>query len=103
MSLNLTRRDAIKGAVVASAALAAAPYLGNLAGGFQAADKAAPAKTAGNPAPAIARGATARAEDTTILYIKGDVVKSYSGRQSVKVQDAELASKLRGAIQARLD
>ena len=36
MSIYLSRRDAIKGAMAATAALAAAPYLGNLSVGAQA-------------------------------------------------------------------
>jgi hypothetical protein len=38
-----------------------------------------------------------------VLVIKGDVVSSYSGLQSIKVQDAALASKLRSAVLARFD
>ncbi|MDA4135647.1 MAG: hypothetical protein OK449_01435 [Thaumarchaeota archaeon] len=40
---------------------------------------------------------------TTILVIKGDVVNSYSGLQTVKVQDAALAAKLKSAVQARFE
>jgi hypothetical protein len=105
MSLNLTRRDAIKGAMAATAALAAAPYLGNLVGGVQASPlKTGPTKTEGASGLAANRQeASAGTEEATVLYIKGDVVKSYKGMQSIKVQDSALASKLRSALNARFD
>jgi|ERR1035441_229117 hypothetical protein len=102
MSIYLSRRDAIKGAMAATAALAAAPYLGNLSAGAQASPiQSAPTSPA---AATAAAGATAQnAAGTTVLVIKGDVVSSYSGLQSIKVQDAALASKLRSAVHARFD
>lgn len=89
--------------MAASAALAAAPYLGNLSGGAQASPiQNAPASPTSATAAAV--GATAQnASGTTVLVIKGDVVSSYSGLQSIKVQDAALASKLRSAVLARFD
>jgi len=105
MSLNLTRRDAIKGAVAATAALAAAPYLGTLVGGVQASPlKSGPTKIEPGVGSHGSRTESARAsEEATVLYIKGDVVKSYSGMQSINVQDPALASKLRSALNARFD
>ena len=101
MSLALSRRDAIKGAMAASAALAAAPYLGTLAGGVRASPaQNAPATMATPPAG----GATAPGDaGTTVLVIRGDTVSSHSGFQTIDVKDAALASRLRSAVQARFD
>ena len=103
MSINLTRRDALKGAMAAGAALAASPYLLNLAGGLQASPTAnIPANA--SVAPSATGSASGKANvDTTVLVIKGDTVRSYSGLQTVKVQDAALASKLKNVVQARIE
>jgi hypothetical protein len=104
MSINLTRRDALKGAMAATAAIAATPYLLNLTGGVQAVpSENAPVKSV---APASAAGAASSGQSdsgTTVLVIKGDTVKSFNGLQTIKVQDAALASKLKGAIFARVE
>ena len=110
MSISLTRRDALRGAVAAGAALAAAPYLLNLSGGVETSPvDNAPAKVNVAPVAAAASdalsgsSASSGAGTTTVLVIKGDVVSSYSGLQSIRVQDATLAAKLRGAILARVE
>jgi len=105
MSINLTRRDALKGAMAAGAALAATPYLLNLTGGLQASPtENSPVKSAVTGATASSGSPSARADPgTTVLVIKGDTIKSFSGFQSMKVQDAVLASKLRNALVARLE
>ncbi len=91
--------------MAATAALAAAPYLGNLSGGVQASPvQNAPAKPASLPASAAGTGTASQdPTGTTVLVIKGDIVSSYSGLQGIKIQDAALASKLRSAIHARFD
>jgi hypothetical protein len=105
MSISLTRRDALKGAMAAGAAIAAAPYLLNLTGGVEASPiQNVPVKPNSAPASAVSVGQSAAADSgTTILVIKGDVVNSYSGIQTVRVQDAALAAKLRGAVLARFE
>lgn len=106
MSISLTRRDAIKGAMAAGAALAAAPYLLNLTGGFQAvASQKIPVAASVTPV-AMSGGSSPSGQadsGTTVLVIKGDVVKSYSGFQSVTVQDAALATKLKNAVSPRFE
>jgi hypothetical protein len=105
MSISLTRRDALKGAMAAGAALAATPYLLNLTGGVEGSPtQNAPVKPVA-AAAAAASGSTSPQADsgTTVLVIKGDVVNSYSGLQSIKVQDAALAAKLRSAVLARFE
>jgi hypothetical protein len=106
MSISLTRRDALKGAMAAGAAIAASPYLLNLSGGVERSPvNNAPATS--NVAPTTAVGAVEQSDSpsgtTTVLVIKGDVVNSYSGIRTIKVQDAELAAKLRNAITARIE
>ncbi|MGA2666229.1 MAG: twin-arginine translocation signal domain-containing protein [Nitrososphaerales archaeon] len=102
MSLALSRRDAIKGAMAATAALAAAPYIGTLSGGVRASPaQNAPATAAG--ASAGTGAAASRDAGTTVLVIKGDTVSSHSGFQTINVKDAALASRLRSAVQARFD
>ena len=104
MSLNLTRRDAIKSAMAATAAIAAAPYLANLVGEVRAAPLRNAPKPVASPSQASGSAASAQnAQGTTVLMIKGDVVSSYSGLQTVKIQDAVLASRLRAAVHAGLD
>jgi hypothetical protein len=105
MSIIVSRRDAIKGAMAATAALAATPYLGNLIGAVHASPvKAAPATSGGAAASAAGTGLPAQSGDeTTVLLIKGDLIKSYSGLRTVNVQDAALASRLRSAVHARFD
>lgn len=105
MSISLSRRDALKGAMAAGAAIAASPYLLNLAGGLSAIPaQTIPAKPATASLPAAStQSAAPSSSQTTVLVIKGDVVSSYRGLQSAKVQDAALASKLRSAIVARYD
>jgi hypothetical protein len=102
MSIYLSRRDAIKGAMAATAAIAAAPYLGNLSVGAQASPSQNVPATP-TEATAAAAATPQNAAGTTVLVIKGDVVSSYSGLQSIKVQDAALASKLKSAVLARFD
>jgi hypothetical protein len=107
MSVNLSRRDAIKGAMVASAAIAAAPYLGNLVGGVQASPlQTAPAQP--TAVQASSAGSTALSGSTSdnqplVLIIRNDIVQSYKGLQEITVQDAGLAQKLRSAFLARYD
>lgn len=106
MSISLTRRDALKGAMAAGAALAAAPYLLNLTGGFEAsASEKIPAAASVTPAAATGGSSASGQADsgTTVLVIKGNVVKSYSGFQSVTVQDAALATKLKNAVAPRFE
>ncbi|MGD0638398.1 MAG: twin-arginine translocation signal domain-containing protein [Nitrososphaerales archaeon] len=103
MSISLSRRDAIKGAMAATAALAAAPYIGNLPGGAQASPVQNVPASPTSATAAAAGAAASNAAGTTVLVIKGDVVSSYSGLQSIKVQDAALASKLKSAVLARFD
>jgi hypothetical protein len=104
MSISLTRRDALKGAMAATAAVAAAPYLLNLAGGVESSPtQNVPVKSIA-PASAVSGAASAQADSgTTVLVIKGDVVNSYSGLQTIKIQDAALAAKLKSAVQARFE
>jgi hypothetical protein len=105
MSINLTRRDALKGAMAAGAAIAAAPYLLNLTGGVESIPaQNVPVKASVAPASVVSAGQSGAADTgTTVLVIKGDVVNSYSGFQTIKVQDAVLAAKLKNAVQARLE
>jgi hypothetical protein len=104
MSISLTRRDALKGAMAAGAALAAAPYLLNLTGGVGASPtQEFPAKPTATPAASSGAQSVQADAGTTILVIKGDVVKSYTGLQAIRVQDAALAARLKGALQARLE
>jgi hypothetical protein len=105
MSISLTRRDALKGAMAAGAAVAAAPYLLNLTGGVESSPiQNVPVKPNVAPAAAVSGAQSAQADTgTTILVIKGDVVNSYSGLQTIKVQDAALAAKLKSALQARIE
>jgi hypothetical protein len=105
MSISLTRRDALRGAMAAGAAIAAAPYLLNLSGGVESSPiQNVPAKPSIAPAAAVSDVQSGAADSgTTILVIKGDVVNSYSGLQTVKVQDAALAAKLKSAVQARFE
>jgi len=105
MSISLTRRDTLKGAMAATAAVAAAPYLLNLTGGVESSPtQNVPVKATVTPASAVSGAASAQADSgTTVLVIKGDVVNSYSGLQTIKIQDAALAAKLRSAIQARIE
>ena len=102
MSISLTRRDAIKGAMAAGAALAAAPYLLNLTGGVEtSAITKNPSRSKRSSAAAVTGGSSpsgAADAGTTVLVIKGNMVKSYSGFQSVTVQDAALAAKLKSAV-----
>ena len=92
--------------MAAGAALAAAPYLLNLTGGFetsphkksQSQQTSLRAAVSGGSSPSGAADA-----GTTVLVIKGNLVKSYSGFQSVKVQDAALAAKLKSAVAARFE
>jgi hypothetical protein len=107
MSVNLSRRDAIKGAMVASAAIAAAPYLGNLVGGVQASPiQSAPAQP--TAVQAISAGSTSLSGSTSdseplVVIIRNDMVQSFKGLQEITVQDAGLAQKLRSAFIARYD
>jgi hypothetical protein len=108
MSVNLSRRDAIKGAMVASAALAAAPYLGNLVGGVQAGPiQTAPAQPTATQAVAAGSaslsGAASDNSQPLVLIIRNDIVQSFKGLQEITVQDAGLAQKLRSAFIARYD
>lgn len=105
MSINLTRRDALKAAMAAGAAIAASPYLLNLTGGVESSPaQNVPVKASVAPASAASAGLSAAADTgTTVLVIKGDVVNSYSGFQTIKVQDAVLAARLKNAVQARLE
>jgi hypothetical protein len=105
MSINLTRRDALRGAMAAGAAIAAAPYLLNLTGGVESSPiQNVPVKANAVPASAATSGLPAQADSgTTVLVIKGDVVKSYSGLRTIMVQDAALAAKLKTAVLARYD
>lgn len=106
MSINLSRRDALKGAMAAGAAIAASPYLLNLTGGLSAAipSQTVPAQAASSlPAASAGSAASGSIGETTVLVIKGDVVSSYRGMQTVKVQDGALASKLRNAVLARYE
>ena len=105
MSINLTRRSALKGAIAAGAAIAAAPYLLNLTGGVESSPaQESPVKSSVAPAAGsgVAKSAPG-ASGVTVLVIRGDVVNSYSGLQTIKVQDAALAAKLKGAVQARIE
>ena len=102
MSIILSRRDAIRGAMAATAALAAAPYLGNIVGGA-AASPVTGAPAGATAAPASLGLSAPSGAETTVLLIKGDTIKSYGGLQTIAVQDAALASKLRSVIQARLE
>jgi hypothetical protein len=107
MSVNLSRRDAIKGAMVASAAIAAAPYLGNLVGGVQASPiQSAP--TQPTAVQAISAGSASLSGSTSdneplVVIIRNDMVQSFKGLQEITVQDAGLAQKLRSAFIARYD
>jgi hypothetical protein len=108
MSVNLSRRDAIKGAMVASAALAAAPYLGNLVGGVQASPmQTAPAQPsavqAGTAAASASLSGSSSDNQPLVLIIRNDIVQSFKGLQEITVQDAGLAQKLRSAFIARYD
>ena len=106
MSISLTRRDALKGAMAAGAALAAAPYLLNLTGGFQASPNEKAPVTATPSSAALTGGSKPSGQTdtgTTVLVIKGNVVKSYSGFQSVEVHDAILASRLKSAVAPRFE
>lgn len=104
MSINLTRRDALKGAMAAGVALAASPYLLNLAGGLQVSPATKAPALAAAVAPVPSAGVSGAAGgDTTVLVIKGDTVRSFSGMQTIKVQDAVLASRLKSAVQARME
>jgi hypothetical protein len=108
MSVNLSRRDAIKGAMVASAALAAAPYLGNLVGGVRAGPtQTAPAQPTATQAAAAGSaslsGTTSDNSQPLVLIIRNDIVQSFKGLQEITVQDAGLAQKLRSAFIARYD
>jgi hypothetical protein len=105
MSISLTRRDALKGAMAAGAALAASPYLLNLNGKVSANPiQNVPVTTNAVPAAASSGDVSGPADaGTTVLVIKGDMVKSYSGLQTIKVQDAALAAKLRSSLQARFE
>jgi hypothetical protein len=107
MSVSLSRRDALKGMMAASAAVAAMPYLASLAGTAQAspvqsvpvqATKAATAATTASPS--ILTSISTDVEPI-ILVIKNDVVRGFKGLQEVRVQDSGLASNLRSTMAGR--
>jgi hypothetical protein len=107
MSVNLSRRDAIKGAMVASAAIAAAPYLGNLVGGVQASPMqtapAQPSAVQASSAGSASLSGSSSDNQPLVLIIRNDMVQSFKGLQEITVQDAGLAQKLRSAFIARYD
>ena len=93
--------------MVASAAIAAAPYLGNLVGGVQASPiQSAPAQP--TAVQASSAGSTSLSGSTSdneplVVIIRNDMVQSFKGLQEITVQDAGLAQKLRSAFIARYD
>ena len=107
MSLNMTRRDAIKGAMAATAAIAAAPYLGNLLGGVQASPiQTAPIKPSAvqsSQAVSPSLGGMASDNEPLVLVVKNGSIQSFKGLQATTVQDAGVAQKLRSAFIARYD
>lgn len=109
MSLNLSRRDAVKGMMAAGAAVAAMPYLAGLAGSASAgpargtpiAPQAQSAKV--SSASGGFAGAIPNDAETVVLVIKNDAVSVFKGFQKIRFQDAQLASTLKAAVKGRFD
>lgn len=105
MSIVLSRRDALKGAMAAGAAIAASPYFLNLAGGSSAIPaQNVPVQPAAVSSPAASASPSAGTEgEATVLVVRGDIITRYSGTQTIKVQDAALAARLKSSLQARFE
>ena len=93
--------------MVASAAIAAAPYLGNLVGGVQAGPiqsaPAQPAAVQASSAVSASLSGSTSDNEPLVVIIRNDMVQSFKGLQEITVQDAGLAQKLRSAFIARYD
>jgi hypothetical protein len=93
--------------MAATAAIAAAPYLGNLIGGVQASPvqtaPAQPTSAGASSAGSASLSGSVSDDQPLVLVIKNDVVQSYKGLQEITINDAGLAQKLRSAFVARYD
>lgn len=96
--------------MAAGAAVAAMPYLANLAGSVQASPaQAAPAqavptqaaKAAVTSTPGFAASLSNDIEPL-VLVIKNDIVRGFKGLQEIKIQDQGLALSLKRAMSGRL-
>jgi len=109
MSVNVSRRNALKGMMAAGAAVAALPYLANVAGtSIASAARSVPVQSVPTQAtkavttasPSLAASISSDVEPI-ILVIKNDVVRGFKGLQEVRIQDSMLASNLKGSIAGR--
>ena len=102
----------MKGMMAAGAAVAAMPYLANLAGSVQAspsqvAPHAAQAQSA--PASKVAStttrfaGAVSNDAETLVLVIRNDVISGFKGFQQMKLRDSQMASTLKSAFKGRFE
>jgi len=112
MSINLSRREAVKGMMAAGAAVAAMPYLANLAGSVQAGPSQAapveqqarttPTSRVASPTSSFAGTVSSDAE-TLVLVIKNDVISGFKGFQKMKLQDSQMATALKSAFKGRFE
>ena len=101
----------MKGMMAAGAAIAAMPYLANLAGSVQSsptqaahvAPQAQARPTNGTPGQSGVATALSNDAETVVLVIRDDVVSGFKGLQKLKLQDAQLATSLKGAIKGRFE
>jgi hypothetical protein len=102
----------MKGMMAAGAAIAAMPYLANLAGSVQSSPiRSAPAvpQTQASPTNKISSStssltsALSNDAETIVLVIKNDMISGFKGMQKIKLQDAELARSLKGTVKRRFE
>jgi len=112
MSFNLSRREAMKGMMAAGAAVAAMPYLANLAGSVQARPspaapvgqqvQASPTSKVASPTGGLGAAIAGDAE-TLVLVIRNDVISGFKGLQQMKLRDAQFAGTLKSSFKGRFE
>ncbi len=102
----------MKGMMAAGAAVAAMPYLANLAGSVQARPsqvatvglqaQASPTSKVASPASSFG-GAIPNDAETLVLVIRNDVISGFKGLQQMKLRDSQMASALKSSFKGRFE